>query len=490
MTETDLSFNSSKSLFSLYLASFWVNLGFGIIMPFLPIYASRLSSDIELGLYTIGIGLQMGIITSAFMISRALLAPVYGKMSDSKGRKPIILIGLIAYAFLSVAFGLATGIAELFIVRLLQGIASAAVWPVAESLVVDLSPPERKGKNLGFFMLSMMLGWSLGPFLGSGFIILLETQGITGLLATRITFVSVGIFSVISVLVAHFWVRDPKLGSGQRLTRRELWETLGLALTLSIAAFRPRRPKIYEHFREKDRNLRILYLVALSNGFAFSLVFPIMALFWFDFYGLAEKEIGIILGIAGVLGLLMSPISGWASDRFGRKPVIGVAGTISAFIGFFLGIKWALLIVVGILLVRQMTAMLYMPAFRALQADVISKEVRGAEFGLVQAFFNYGSILGPILGGLIYDATKSYQWSLKVVGSDFTVLGPEILFFLVSIMGLMTILVLLTFIKLEPEVKPLYQAAGEFLEKTGTKPLSSSAKPQRSSTSSFEEFQD
>ncbi|MFX0116936.1 MAG: hypothetical protein ACFFB3_20480 [Candidatus Hodarchaeota archaeon] len=78
MKEHSKDFNARRNLASLCLASYTVVTGFGVIMPFFPLYASNILSEIGLGVFTIGIALQIGIMTSAFMFTRFLLAPSFG----------------------------------------------------------------------------------------------------------------------------------------------------------------------------------------------------------------------------------------------------------------------------------------------------------------------------------------------------------------------------------------------------------------------------
>ena len=151
--EKKIEYKSRKNIFALMAASLIVNLAFGVIIPILPLYVEEIAADIIVGPWlVVQVGMQVGMLTSAFMISRTVLAPIFGKLSDSEGRKPIILVGMALYGILCFGFGLANDVFTLFIVRFLQGIASAAVWPVAESLMADLSHERDLGKNMGLFV--------------------------------------------------------------------------------------------------------------------------------------------------------------------------------------------------------------------------------------------------------------------------------------------------------------------------------------------------
>jgi len=143
-----------------YLASldFIISLGFGLIMPLFPQYVKLLG----------GGGLEVGILFSSFVLTRAILAAPFGNLSDRIGRKRLILIGSFLYALLAVLFTVPTSWPGLTLVRGLQGVASAMVWPVSEALVIDSCPAASRGASLGKIVMASNLGMVVGPFIGGG----------------------------------------------------------------------------------------------------------------------------------------------------------------------------------------------------------------------------------------------------------------------------------------------------------------------------------
>ncbi len=435
-----------RTLFGLMLSSFIVNLGFGAIMPFLSIYASLFFYPLHYGHLVINEVTQIGLLTSAMMISRAFLAPFYGKMSDKAGRKPVIVVGLAFYVILTFAFGLAQSFYALFLVRFLQGIASALVWPVAESAIVDISKPDKKGRNLGWFIMSMTLGWSLGPFLGSLFLWLSKLIVDTQVDAFRVTFFIMGGLAFLGFIIFNIIVIDPKTNKA-RMTPKELgtaiWEVVKATFNvknINIPGFM--KPSFW---RERNTSLKTLFIMAFSNGFGFAMVFPIFSLFLFQFYGLSEEFIGTVFGVTGLIGVIFNPIGGWISDKKSKKIVVLFTGLLSGLFISLIGIKMALFLLLGLFVLRQVVQQMNMPAFRALQAEIISPEKRGFEFGNVQMFFNLGSIFGPIVGGILYDTFMHDVWVIK----NITIFGVERLFLLTFILAIFATLVLVIFVKKE-----------------------------------------
>ena len=114
-------------------------LGSGIVVPLLPVYAQSLGAS----------AFWLGVVFASFPISRILTTPVFGRLSDHKGRKLFIAIGLLAYGVISFGFVWVNTIFQLAALRFLHGIAGAMILPIAQAYVGDISPPGEEGKWMG-----------------------------------------------------------------------------------------------------------------------------------------------------------------------------------------------------------------------------------------------------------------------------------------------------------------------------------------------------
>ncbi len=435
-------FSSTGNVFALCLASFVVVTGFGVIMPFFPLYAKEMLTNHFLGI-PLGIALQIGILTSAFMFMRFLLAPSYGDLSDISGRKPIILVGMAVYAFLLVGYGLAFDFITLLLLRALQGMASAAVWPVGEALIVDTSSKKTTGRNLGYYIMSMQAGMAAGPFIG--FIFYAGLNGIIGLsviLSYRLTFICQGIFGILATLIVALLVKDPS----QFKNDISVINSFIIALK-QMGSKTLRSPKyLVTTFTRKanyrSRTLYTIYIVAVINGFGNAMIFPIIALFLDDYYHLNPEFIALIIGIVGIIALSGNPLGGTLSDKMPRKHVVWISGLIRGVLYLFLGIQWGLFAVIIAFAFQRFLWAIYQPAFRAIQSDWIPKAVRGKEFGIVQALFNLGSVLGPVIGGALYDNFLDTTFNLNGI----IYIGAGVTFALAGILGIIGSIALLLFV--------------------------------------------
>ncbi|MDH7556430.1 MAG: MFS transporter, partial [Candidatus Methanosuratincola sp.] len=282
---------------ALSIAAAVVMLGFGLIMPFLPVYAQLLGA---------ASGVDIGILSSAFLITRTLLATPAGSFSDKLGRKRMIILGLGMYAVLSILFAFASIWIELIILRALQGVASAMVWPASTALVADMSLPEKRGAAMGLFNSVSMSGWMIGPALGGAIQWYSRSALGMGLLDSfRTPFYVSALLSLASMVLVILLVKAAKSS-----------EPKGKRLSLPMKEIDPK-------FR---RTVYILLFLLISYGFATSFVEPMLVYFVQHEYSLSEdlvvSNMATVFTISGVVMLGTQLIGGRIADRYSKKGVI------------------------------------------------------------------------------------------------------------------------------------------------------------------------
>ena len=122
----------------LFLTVFVDLVGFGIVLPLLPLYADRFGAS----------GTQVGILVLSYSAAQLLLAPVWGRLSDRFGRRPILIIGLLGSAASYLVFAYAASLFVLLLSRIMAGVGGANI-SVAQAYVTDVTPPDRRAGNLG-----------------------------------------------------------------------------------------------------------------------------------------------------------------------------------------------------------------------------------------------------------------------------------------------------------------------------------------------------
>lgn len=149
----------NRILVTVVLSVFIALLGVGIIIPVLPVLATRLGAT----------GFTLGLITAAFSLSRGLLQPVVGNLSDRWGRKGFLVAGLFIYGLVGLLIPHATSVFQLVLIRLFQGVGSAMIIPVAMAYASFLSPPGQEGRYMSIINIAIFCGIGAGPVLGGFF---------------------------------------------------------------------------------------------------------------------------------------------------------------------------------------------------------------------------------------------------------------------------------------------------------------------------------
>ncbi|HUV61828.1 MAG TPA: MFS transporter [Thermoplasmata archaeon] len=362
-----------------YLAAldFIISLGFGLIFPLFPVYAENLGAS----------AFEIGIIFAAFVLTRAIFSPSFGNLSDRIGRKRLILIGSSLYVIFAIWFTVPETWIGLVIVRGFQGVASAMVWPVSEALVIDSTPPSERGAAMGKIVMSSNLGFVIGPFAGGGLVMLAQsTLGFSEMDSYRFPFYFTAILAGIATLLVWRYVTDARTPD---------------PVKRSVSIKGMLRPEGLEP--EKLRDIRVLYVNAAMEGFSFSSIGPLMALFLMFRFDLGAEWISILIGIAMGLGAIVAFPSGRLSDRWGRKRLFVTGGLIAFTATLLIPTTWSLIVIVALLAARSMAFQVASPALRALQADIVPENMRGRLIGVLESMSAIGAVVGAPLGGLMFD---------------------------------------------------------------------------------------
>lgn len=148
-----------QTLVTLLLSVFIALLGIGIIIPVMPVFAAELGAS----------GFSLGMIIAAFSVSRGLLQPVVGNLSDKFGRKQFLVTGLFIYGLVGLLIPHATSVGHLITIRGFHGIGSAMIVPIAMAYMSFLAPEGEEGKYQGFLNIAVFCGIGCGPIVGGIF---------------------------------------------------------------------------------------------------------------------------------------------------------------------------------------------------------------------------------------------------------------------------------------------------------------------------------
>lgn len=342
-------------------------MGFGIVLPLLPFYADRFGAS----------GTQVGLLITVYSIAQFFLAPVWGRVSDQVGRRPILILGLLGSSASYVVFAFAGSLAVLFLSRILAGIGGATV-PVAQAYIADITPPKRRAGNLGLIGAAFGLGFIFGPALG-GFLAPLSVEA-PGLAAAALCLGN----AILAFLFLPESLSEPEREERAAERRRFRMADLGTAMRNPVTA-------------------RILLLSFLFTV-AFAAMQPTFPLFGSIRFGLEERKVGYLFAFLGTISAIVQGV-------LVRKvvPVLGEARLIQLsgvpFIAGLLAIAYA--DSVGWLLLGLALLALgfggTLPSVASLLSRVATAELQGSVLGIGQSVGSLARIVGPTLAGIAYD---------------------------------------------------------------------------------------
>ncbi len=354
----------------LFIVAFVDMVGFVIVLPLLPYYATQFGAS----------ALLVGVLISSFSIAQLAMAPLWGRASDRYGRRPMIIAGLVLSTIAYVVFGFAGSIWLLLLSRVVQGMGGGTIG-VVQAYVADATPPEQRTKALGWLSAVTSLGAVVGPAFGS---ILDQAFGrhAPGLVAAALA-------ALIAVFAWRF-LRESKEMRPSGAFRGPATVTGRLALR-----------RVVSHWSEPSSRLIWIYAVAIG---AFYGTGPTMPLLLQARLGITEHTIGYFFMYFGFMGVIArAGLLGWVHDRLGdaRLARLGIV-LLSAGLTLLSVARGYPVLVASMTLMPLGTAFLF-PCVTGLLSQVVPGSDRGLYMGVQQTFGGVSRVVFPIAAGLIMD---------------------------------------------------------------------------------------
>jgi len=353
------------SLLPLYFAVFVAVLGFSLVAPIFPRYAMDLGASYAM----------LGFIVSIYGAVQMITQIPIGRLSDRMGRKKILLLGLVTFAFLPLLYIYASNAYLLLLIRALGGVGASAVWPLAMALIVDQTGAEGRGAALGWYNASFYSALALGPFFGGGLYDLFGIQA---------PFIFWALLGAASVIIVYCKVQEPEkkrlsIGDLPQKTKERLvnpgYQTTFLACC------------------------SVVLWVGIVGGFNFTMLPGYAA-----GLGLSATDVGLIYLVYGGTTALSNIYFGRQADR-GRRKILIFAGCLAGAIAFaFLPLASNLAQVAVLFAALGSGLGVGNPAAAALIADTTCSSRRGEIFGIFNTSRMSGVVVGPLVAGLTADA--------------------------------------------------------------------------------------
>lgn len=353
--------------FGFYVASY-------MRIPVVPIYVKLMGASTKMA----------GAINSTFFLTAGLLSFPMGFLSDRLGRKLVILGGLALVSLTAFALYFATSPIHVMAIYFLFGIGLSAYGPTMMSFVSDITPVSHAGRAYGWYTMSLYIGMSIGPAIGSwsaerfGYGTLFVSSGI----------LTTVLFSIVILVVP-----------GQTRLR-----PLEQRTSPNISSFK--------NTRFLNRALIGSWLITWGGCFALGMFVTFIPLYARD-SGLSLSNIGSIFLFQGLTNAIARTPFGWLSDRIGnreRLPVIGIFITAMAILGFAVSYELYQFLINATLLGIGMA--IAFPSIGAIIADVSSPSMRGTAMGGYNTSIYLGIMSASLAMGPIIE-----KWGYKIAFS-------------------------------------------------------------------------
>jgi MFS transporter, DHA1 family, tetracycline resistance protein len=366
----------------LFVTVFIDLVGFGIIIPFLAYYVESFGARAA----------TVGLLMSSYSLAQFVFAPVWGRISDRVGRRPILLLGLIGSVAGYTLFGLAGTLALLFIGRALMGIFGATI-PTAQAAVADVTAPQDRAKGMGLIGAAIGLGFILGPALGG---VLSNLSGVIHLRLFEqnpyaLPCLASAALAALNLIAAAFFLPEslPRQLRGAPSTRASRFQQLTRGVS--------------------DPRLRMLVLVYFLFMLGFTMMEATLTLFIERRIGARDhaqlvRRVGYLFGFIGVIQVaLQGGLVGRLARVFGERKLLiaGCAFTAVALGALPAAASWAG--IYGCAFGLACGHGLSQPSVASLISRAASAETQGGALGVSQSAASLARVIGPALGGALFE---------------------------------------------------------------------------------------
>jgi MFS transporter, DHA1 family, tetracycline resistance protein len=336
-------------------------IGFGIVIPLMPLYAETFGASPT----------EIGLLTASFALMQLLFAPLWGRLSDRMGRRPVILASLVGTAVAGLIFGLAGALWLLFLARILDGI-SGASYGAAQAYVADVTSPEERAHGMGLIGAAFGIGFVIGPAIGALF----------AAIDPRVPF-----FFASGLALANFALAWKRLPESRRADAAPTTYSR-LALLKASLASRSLAPLVWLSF------------VGTFGFVAMETTFALLGARRFDF-GLVE--IGLVFTFIGVVaavtqGGLVRPLV----KRKGEWPVLRAGLVMTAASLALLAVAEELWMLFPVLALLALGSGLVFPTVTTLVSRRAPDGDQGGVLGLMASTGGLARVTSPIVATVLF----------------------------------------------------------------------------------------
>lgn len=350
--------------------------GFGAILPYLPVF---LREQAQASVWLIGV------VAAAYYVGSFSFSAVFGRLSDSIGRKPVILAGIVLFGVAQVLFVSTTHPIWFIFFRFLEGMGAAAVGPAALALVADLSAEKDRSRAFGWMQSSQFGGLVAGPVLAWP---LYSLGGGSGKWAFYAIFLFGAALSFLTAIATAVFVREPE-HARRRRTAKVKHPPFRRLITKPIFAF---------------------MLVAATGHLAMG-VFEVIWSNWLRDLGASMRFVGLTW-VAFSTPMLLSFLGGYLADRYNRWALMFSGYAVASLAWISYGINRNLVLFVIVNVIEGLAFAWSYPAKQSFLVQVAPPRWLGSIQGLEQSSLQVAALAGTLIAPVLYEYLHGYVISV------------------------------------------------------------------------------
>jgi len=381
-------------LFVLFLTVFVDLVGFGIVIPVLPLYAENFHAT----------PIAIGWLTGIYSGMQIIFTPILGKLSDRFGRRPVLLVSIAGTAAGFALMGLGHSLTLLFAARILAGITGGNI-SIPQAYIADVTAPEKRSHAMGMIGAAFGLGFTFGPLIG----------GLMSRISYSAPFFFAAGLAVANALLVYFVLPE----SLPREHRAKPHEQASIT-------------EVFRHGRGSMFALVIATYFFLVAGFA--MMTALFALFTEKRFGYDARANGYVFGFIGIVSVIVQGgLIGRLVKTFGEVALTRAGMVLTVLSLALLPMSDSLPILLLACAGLACGSGIASPPLNGLASQMIERNWQGRALGILQSAGSSARLLGPLLGGwlLMFDLQKplhEYGRTPFLVGAGICFIGAILSF--------------------------------------------------------------
>ncbi|MDQ0231065.1 multidrug efflux MFS transporter NorA [Metabacillus malikii] len=348
-------------------------LGIGLVIPVMPTIMNEMNLT----------GAIVGYLVGAFAIAQLISSPIAGRWADNYGRKKMITIGLLIFSLSELLFAVGEQVGILFLSRVLGGISAAFIMPAVTAFIADITTPETRPKALGYMSAAISTGFIIGPGIG----------GFLAELGHRVPFYSASILALIAAIFSVVMLREP-----EQKIHEEQTENMK-------SGFK----------RVFDKKYFFAFLILFISSFGLAAFESLFSLFVDHKFSFSPKDIAIAITGGAIVGAIAQvALFDRATAIFGEIKLVRYSLIFSVVLVYLMTVVHTYFLILVVTVTVFVGFDLMRPALTSYLSKIAGNE-QGFVGGMNSMFTSIGNVLGPIIGGILFDIDLNYPFYFATV---------------------------------------------------------------------------